>query len=327
MSGETEEKTIRVPHRIEPVRLDKYLASQENLDLSRSHLQSIISDGLVKVDGKIMGKKHKLKGGELIELTIPPPSEIDLSPEDIPLEIVFEDEHLAVINKPAGLVVHPAPGNLKHTLVNALVYHFGQVSQDKNDIRPGIVHRLDKDTSGVLIVAKNDSIARRLREMMADRKITKIYNAIICGHMPEESGVIELPIGRSLKDRKKMTVTNIASREAVTHYQVSERFRHNDLVEVKIETGRTHQIRVHFAHLNRPVLGDPDYGGRQKWLKGIDPSARKAGKEILELIDRQALHARRLIFIHPITGNELSIEGDLPKDFNGVLRYLQEKYR
>lgn len=327
MSGETEEKIVNVPGRIEPVRLDKYLASQANLDLSRSYLQSLISDGRVKVDGRLADKKLKLKGGELIELTVPPPVEIDLSPENIPLEIVFEDEYLTVINKPAGLVVHPAPGNLKHTLVNALIYHFGQISSEKNDIRPGIVHRLDKDTSGLLIVAKNDSVARKLREMMADRKITKIYNAIICGHMPEERGTIELPIGRSVKDRKKMAVTNISSREAVTHYHVLERFRHNDYIEVKIETGRTHQIRVHFAHFNHPILGDPDYGGKQKWLKGIDPSARKAGKAILELIARQALHARKLMFKHPITGKDLAIESDLPRDFVRVLEHLQEKFR
>ena len=327
MSSENKNRTIKIPENIDPIRLDKFLAGVDELGLSRSFIQNIIADGKVSVDGSVVDKKYKVRGGEKIDLVIPPPDKIDLAPENIPLEIVFEDENLAVVNKPPGLVVHPAPGNLKHTLVNALLYHFGKISSDEADIRPGIIHRLDKNTSGLLLVAKNDAIAGKLRQMMADRQISKAYQAIICGHMPDESGSIDLPVGRSIKDRKKMAVTHLASRQALTEYRVLEQFRYNEYVEVKLITGRTHQIRVHFSHLNRPVLGDGDYGGRSKWLKGIDPSARKAGKEIVESINRQALHAKSLAFTHPVTGKELSIDSHLPEDFKRVHEILRGKYR
>jgi 23S rRNA pseudouridine1911/1915/1917 synthase len=327
MSSENQERTISVPEKIDPVRLDKFLASLKELDLSRSYIQQVIADGLVRVDGGVVEKKYRLKGGETIEMVIRPPEKIDLSPENIPLDIVYDDEYLAVVNKVAGLVVHPAPGNLKHTLVNALLYHFGRISEDAADIRPGIVHRLDKNTSGLLLVAKSEVIARRLRRQMANRKITKVYHAVICGHAPENEGTIDLPIGRSIRDRRKMIVTRVASRDAVTHYRVLKRFRYNDYVEVRIETGRTHQIRVHLSHRNRPVLGDPDYGGRTKWLRMIDPSARRAGERLLETIDRQALHAKTLVFEHPETGKEMRIDSELPDDFTRLLRLLEKYYR
>jgi 23S rRNA pseudouridine1911/1915/1917 synthase len=326
MDAGYKKRTVTVPQGIEPIRLDKYLASLTDLDLSRAFIQHIAGEGQITVDRKVAVKKHVLRGGETIVLTIPPPETPDLTPEDIPLEIVYDDGHLAVVNKPAGLVVHPAPGNPNHTLVNALLHHFGQLSHDIDELRPGIIHRLDKSTSGLLLVAKNDSVARKLRQQLSERRITKIYNAVICGRLTEESGTIELPIGRSLKDRKKMIVTNIKSREAITRYKLLERFRINDLVEVNLVTGRTHQIRVHFAHLNRPVLGDPDYGGRQKWLKGIGPSERNTGRELLELIDRQALHARKLEFTHPVTGKNISVECDLPDDMRRLIAALKEKY-
>ncbi len=327
MISEGKRKTINVPSGIKSIRLDKFLASLDELDVSRSFIQKIISGNLVVVNGKTVGKNFRLKGGEKIDLVIPPPEKFDLTPEDIALNIVYEDEHLAVVDKPAGLVVHPAPGNPGHTLVNALLYHFGSISEDDKDFRPGIIHRLDRDTSGLLLVGKNDAVARKLRRQLADRQVTKVYQAVICGHMPERSGTINLPIGRSIKDRKKMTVTDIASREAITHYRVLESFRPVDLVEVKIETGRTHQIRVHFSHLNRPVFGDPDYGGRNKWLRSIDPSARKSGKALLEIIDRQALHAKTLVFTHPVTGKEMEITSDLPDDIKRLLNVLREKYQ
>jgi 23S rRNA pseudouridine1911/1915/1917 synthase len=320
-------ETVVVPEGIEPIRLDKYLASLEKLDLSRSFIQNMAGRGLISVDQSPADKKLRLRGGEKIDLSIPPPEAPDLTPENIPLDIVYDDDYLAVVNKPAGLVVHPAPGNPGHTLVNALLHHFQQLSSDTDDLRPGIIHRLDKNTSGLLLVAKTDAVARKLRQQLADRKITKIYHAITCGHMPDDTGEIDLPIGRSIRDRKKMIVTNLKSRQAVTRYRVLERYRINDLVEINLVTGRTHQIRVHLSHINRPVLGDPDYGGRQKWLRGIDPSEKRVGKALLEMIDRQALHARSLVFIHPVSGNEVSVESELPDDMTRLIDTLNKQYR
>ena len=327
MSEKPSKQTIDVPAGTSAIRLDKYLAGLEDLDLSRSFIQQIITDGLILVNGQSANKSFKIKGGEKIELTIPEPEKPDLTPEDIPLDIVYEDKYLAVVNKPVGLVVHPAPGNPGHTLVNALLYRFGQISGDAGDIRPGIIHRLDKNTSGLLLVAKDDSTARKLRQQMADRQITKIYQAIVCGHMPNDADTIDLPIGRSMKDRKKMTVTHVASREAITRYKVLERFRFVDLVEAQLVTGRTHQLRVHFAHLNHPVLGDPDYGGRMKWVGGIDPSLRISAVSLLDMIDRQALHALRIEFIHPATGKKIEVTCDLAEDMAQLLEVLETKYR
>jgi len=326
MKTEYTTRTVTAPVGIEPVRIDKYLASITDLDLSRTFIQNLIAEKLVFVDGEPVAKSFRLKGGEEISLRIPPVSMPDLSPEDIPLDVVFEDEYLAVINKPAGLVVHPAPGNPSHTLVNALLHRFGQLSPDETagGVRPGIIHRLDKNTSGLLLVAKADPTARRLREQLADRKITKIYHAVVCGHMLDDSGTIDLPIGRSIRERKRMVVTNVRSREAISHYVVLDRYRINDLVEIRIETGRTHQIRVHFSHINRPILGDPEYGGRQRWLRGIMPSERRLGSELLGLIERQALHARTLVFKHPMTGLEMSVTGDLPADMTRLIARLSE---
>lgn len=320
-------KTIVVPAGIDPVRVDKYLASLPDLDLSRAFIQHLIADGQVRIDGVAASKNRRLKGGETIHLHIPPPDLPDLVPEDIPLDIVYEDEHLAVVNKPAGLVVHPAPGNPRHTLVNALLYHFGHLSGDVEDLRPGIIHRLDKNTSGLLLVAKTDPVARKLRAQLADRKITKTYDAVICGHMPERGGTIDFPIGRSMKDRKKMIVTNLRSRPAVTGYRVRDRFRINELVEVDLVTGRTHQIRVHFSHINRPVLGDPDYGGRQKWLRGIAAPDRTMARTLLEMIDRQALHARALGFVHPVTGVGMTLTSDPPPDMARLIDFLGARCR
>ncbi len=320
-------RTVSVPNGIDPVRIDKFLASCDDLDLSRAFIQQMISDERVTVDGRAVTKNHKLKGREQIVLHIPPPELPDLSPENIPLDIVYEDEYLAVVNKPAGLVVHPAPGNPDHTLVNALLYHFRTLAPDDSagGLRPGIIHRIDKNTSGLLIVAKDDTVARRLRQQLADRKITKLYSAVVCGHMRDASGTIDLPIGRSIRDRKKMAVTNVHSREAITHYVVQEKYRLNDLLEVRLETGRTHQIRVHLAHINRPVLGDPDYGGRQRWLRGIMPEERKFAGRLLALFDRQALHARSLKFLHPVSGEEISVTSDLPEDMRGLIDALRAR--
>lgn len=320
-----EEKSLIVEALDKPQRLDKYLADAADLELSRAFIQSMITDGHVLVNGQTVAKNTKLKGGEEIALKIPPPVMPDLTPENIPLDIRYEDEFLAVINKPAGLVVHPAPGNLTHTLVNAVLYHFGQV--DTGDaIRPGIIHRLDKNTSGLIVIAKDDKTANKLRSQFADRTVKKIYHAITCGSLPDDSGTIDLPIGRSIRDRKKMIVTNVNSRESVTHYTVLRRYRMNDYVEIRLETGRTHQIRVHLAHYNHPVFGDSEYGGRRRWLRGIDPTLRQAGQEILSLIDRQALHAKEIEFEHPHTGDTVSVSTDIPDDLKAVKEALDARF-
>ncbi len=327
MGGGDQKESLTVPEGIEPLRLDKYLASLKSLNLSRAFIQNMASEGRISINNTAVGKNHRLKGGEIIELTIPPPVESELTPEDIPLDILYDDPYLAVINKQAGLVVHPAPGNPNHTLVNALLHHFEQLAPDAGGLRPGIIHRLDKNTSGLLLIAKSDTVARQLRRQLAERQIVKIYNAVTCGHMAEETGTIDLPIGRSIRDRKKMIVTNLKSREAVTQYKVLERFRLNDLIEINLVTGRTHQIRVHLAHLNRPVLGDPEYGGRQSWLRGIGPTERNIGKALLEIIDRQALHARSLNFTHPVTEQPMTVTSDWPEDMAQLIELLRSKFR
>ncbi len=324
MSNQTEIKTVIVPEDIEPVRIDKYLSDQAELELSRSYVQKLLSEKLVEVNGRTVAKSFKLQGGESLRLEIVPPDLPDLTPENIPLTFAYEDEHLAVVNKPAGLVTHPAPGNYSHTLVNGLLYYFDSLPVEPGSIRPGIIHRLDKNTSGLLLVAKNDKASRLLKEMMSDRQITKTYHAVVGGHLADDEGTIDLPIGRSLKDRRKMTVTNLNSRDAVTEYKVIKNYKLNDLVELKLITGRTHQIRVHFAHFNRPILGDTEYGGREKWLKGIDPVQRRFAQQLLVIMDRQALHAARLEFVHPITSEELSISGEPPEDFQKLLIHLEE---
>ncbi len=327
MNKPNREETIIVPTDVESERLDRYLSALSELELSRSQIQRLINDGLVLVDGQTESKNHRLRGGETIVITIPPPEEPNVSPEDIPLNIVYEDEYLAVIDKPYGLVVHPAPGNPQHTLVNALLYHLKQVAPDETGLRPGIIHRLDKNTSGLLMVAKDEVTARKLREQLAAREVTKIYQAVVCGHMPEAEGTIDLPVGRSMRDRTKMTVTNLHSREAITRYTVITSYRLLELVDVQLVTGRTHQIRVHFAHLNHPVFGDPEYGGRLRWLRGIDPARRNEARKLLDLIDRQALHARALTFVHPITGREMTITSELPEDMKRLVDYLDATER
>ena len=316
--------TLSVPGDIASTRLDSWLAAQEELGLSRTKVQKLIDDGEVTVNGKVRPSSFQLSGGERIELLLPEPPKTDYAPEAVALDIVYEDDHLAVINKPVGMVTHPAAGIYSGTLVNALVHHFTQLPSIHGSERPGIVHRLDKNTSGLLLIAKQEETLLKLQRMLEQRLIKRTYLAIICGHMPKESGKIDMPIGRSSRDRTKMAVVE-SGRAAVTEYRLRERFRSVELHEVNLQTGRTHQIRVHFSQLGHPVLGDPEYCGREKWVRGIFAPERPIARKLLELLDHQALHALQLALAHPITGQPLLFKSDPPADFAAALDLLRSQ--
>ncbi len=314
---------LEVPQQISGTRLDLFLVN-ENIDLSRSRIQKLISEKKILVAGRPTKPSHKIKGNEKITVEIPPLEKLSSEPEDIPLDILYEDSDLLVVNKKAGMVVHPALGNYSHTLVNALLFHCKDLSGINGVLRPGIVHRLDKNTSGLLVVAKNDFAHQGLAEQIKNRTLLREYAAIIWGHMPCDKGLIQAPIGRSTKDRKKMAVTRLKGRESLTQYQVLERFDLCDLLSIRLKTGRTHQIRVHLSYLNHPVLGDPEYGGRQKWIKGIHDKHRLLAQKLLSLIDRQALHAKKIGFTHPRTKKYREFDSFLPEDIDNVLRFLRK---
>ncbi len=318
--------SIVIPEDIEKIRLDKYIGQNPELKLSRSRLQKLIEADLVSIDGAPAVGKMILTGGEKIEISIPPEPEMKLTPENIPLDIVYEDEYLLIVNKPPGMTVHPSTGNYTGTMVHALLHYTKSLSTGAAE-RPGIVHRLDKNTSGLIMVAKTDEVHQALQDMLKARTITKKYIAVVCGHMKENDGTIDLPVGRSMKDRKKMTVTKIKSREAITEYKLLERYGLYDYLDINLRTGRTHQIRVHFAHLGHPVLGDPDYGGREKWHLGIFSNDRMIAKKALAIMPRQALHARSLEFRHPVTGKKMSIEAEPPEDFKALLDFLKSQFK
>ena len=307
-------------------RLDLYLSQHLEVNMSRNQIQILIDDGRIFVNAEPALKKYPVQPGDNIEISIPPPKPSDIMPQEIPLDIRFEDEYLAVINKPSGMVVHPAAGNYTGTLVNALMHHFQNLSRRGGDERAGIVHRLDKNTSGLLLVAKDDRVHAALQEALQKREIKRNYSALVCGHV-EKEGEIDAPIGRSLKERRKMAVTNRSSREAQTMYRLTERYRLYDLLDVSLRTGRTHQIRVHFTHIGHPVFGDPEYGGREKWHKGIFANEKMLAKKLLEIMPRQALHSRKLEFMHPIKGAKVIIESELPDDFKNLLDVLHTEGR
>ena len=297
--------TLEVSSENEGIRADKWLASQLP-ELSRSRIEALIADGAVTTDGKPITKSRKLRSGEQITAEIPEPRELDVLPQDIPIEIVYEDDELLVVNKPKGMVVHPAPGNPDGTLVNALLYHCGgRLSSINGVIRPGVVHRIDKQTSGLLMVAKTDSAHRCLAEQIKEHSFTREYAAIVCGTFSPEQGTIDAPIGRSKYDRKKMCVTEQNSKPAVTHYETLERFSGYSLVRFRLETGRTHQIRVHCAYKGHPVLGDDVYGKPYKGTEG------------------QCLHAKRVGFVHP-DGRYMEFDSPLPQYFEDILTKLRK---
>lgn len=286
-------------------RLDRWLAEQE-IELTRSAIQKLISEGEIKVNGKFVPKNYVLKKDDDVSVNIPEPKELDVKAQDLPIEIVYQDEDLLVVNKPKGMVVHPAAGNYEGTLVNALLHHCkGQLSGINGIVRPGIVHRIDKNTSGLLIVAKNDKAHLKLAEQIKAHTFTREYEAVVCGRMKNESGTINAPIGRHPVDRKKMCVTDKNSKDAVTHYFVIENFEAYSHLRLKLETGRTHQIRVHMAYIGHPVLGDDVYG---KPFKGIEG---------------QCLHAKKIGFVHPATGEYLEFDSELPLYFKNILQKLK----
>ena len=304
------------------IRIDKFLMARLP-NVTRTKIQAGIHEGFVKVNDKAIKPNHKIHPGDLVTVSLPePPRDTDVVPENIPLNIVFEDEHLLVINKPAGMVVHPAYQNWSGTLVNALAYHFQQLPQmPGNEGRPGLVHRIDKDTSGLLVVAKDEATLTGLARQFFDHTIERRYHALVWGVPEPPEGTINVNVGRSLKDRR-VTVAFPAGdmgRHAITHYKLLQDLRYVSLVECKLETGRTHQIRAHMKYIGHPLFNDAMYGGDQV-VKGTTFTKYKQFVDnCFKTIPRQALHAKSLGFIHPVTRKTLLFESDLPQDFVDVL--------
>lgn len=287
-------------------RIDAFLASKLH-DVTRSWLQKLIEAGNVSVEGREkLAKNYKLRAGDRLTVELPEPETLDVLPENIPLDIVYEDKYLLVVNKPSGMVVHPAVGNHTGTLVNAVMFHCGdQLSSINGVVRPGIVHRIDKDTSGLLVIAKTDAAHRGLAEQFAVHSIKRAYRAVVYNNIKEDDGRVDAPIGRNPKDRLKMAVVSAdKGRRAVTNYHVIERSGKFTYVECRLETGRTHQIRVHMAYIGHPLLGDPLYGPR-KGMSGVTG---------------QVLHAKELGFVHPITGEYMEFDSELPPEFVKALK-------
>lgn len=300
------------------VRLDRYLADQ--LELSRSRVVSLIRAGKVLVDGRAPKKSQALEIGQTVEVRVPPPEPLEARGEDIPLEIVYEDESLAVVNKPAGLVVHPAPGHPAGTLVNALLFHVSDLSGIGGKLRPGIVHRLDRDTSGLMVVAKGDEAHIGLSNAIRKREVRRIYRAVSWGHLPESPMTVDAPIGRDPRDRKRMAVVE-GGRRAITRLRVRESWLAAELLDVSLKTGRTHQIRVHLAHLGHPVVGDGVYG--PGWEKGMSGDARPWARELARRAPRQLLHASDLAFVHPRSGEEMRFRVPAPPEMEAVISWAR----
>ncbi len=292
-------------------RLDVFLSKNPDI-ASRNFAQNLIDKGLILVDGKKVDKNYRLKEGQVVDVTIPPPEPTEVKPEPIPLNIKYEDSDIIVLSKPVGMVVHPAHGHATGTLVNALLAHATDLSGIGGVARPGIIHRLDKDTSGLMIVAKNDLAHQRLSQELKDREIKRTYLTLVHGRFKDGKGIIDAPIGRSPRFRQKMAVMGTSAREAISHYKVLAMYDDYSLVEVSLKTGRTHQIRVHMKYIHHPVVGDQTYG--------TGSSKRDLG------LSRQFLHAYRLEFTHPRTGERMLFEDPLPPDLQEVLDKLKRMY-
>ena len=284
------------------IRIDIYISKK--LSISRSKVQKLVKDGLVTVNDKVVSSSYKVKENDVIIINDDLNYEINVEPEDIPIDIVYEDDDLLVINKESGMVVHPAPGHYTKTLVNALLYKFNLISGEKT--RPGIVHRLDKDTSGLMLVAKNEWAHERLSEMISKKEVERHYLAIVDGVIKHDTGTIDAPIGRDINNRQKMAVTEENSKDAITHFKVLDRFKENTLIECILETGRTHQIRVHLSYIGFPINNDPTYNKKKSTEFG------------------QMLHSKSIKFNHPRTNKELYFEQEVPKEFQDKLQILRE---
>lgn len=294
------------------LRIDKYL-SEMMPDQSRAYLQKLIKNEAVFVDLKPVKSNYKVSDGQNIEVRLPEPVSLDVEPENIPLDIVYEDDDVILINKPKDMVVHPSAGHENHTIVNAVLYHCqGHLSSINGVLRPGIVHRIDKDTTGVIVVCKTDTAHNSLAQQLKDHTITRKYHAIVYNNFTEDEGTVDAPIGRSTTDRKKMAINRTNGRDAVTHYKVLKRFGQYTYIECQLETGRTHQIRVHMASIGHPLLGDTVYG----------PSKVPFGN-----LQGQTLHAKVLGFIHPTTGEYVEFDTPLPEYFQNLLDKLENKLK
>lgn len=303
---ESETYEWRVDAESAKTRIDKYITENLGEDVSRSQVQLWITDGHVIVNEGPVKSNYKVSQGDRILLKVPEPSAVEIIPEDIPLEIAFEDADVIVVNKPRGMVVHPAPGHSSGTLVNALMFHCKDLSGINGELRPGIVHRIDKDTTGLIMAAKNDKAHASLAAQLKDHSVNRRYLALVHGNMSHDQGTVDAPIGRDAHDRKLYTVTDRNSKHAVTHFTVIERFGDYTLLELKLETGRTHQIRVHMKYIGHPLVGDPVYG-KSKGIK----------------LDGQALHAAVLGFVHPSSGEYMEYSAPLPSDMEELLTILR----
>ncbi len=333
---------FNLPHGQTPVRLDTYLTSNI-INATRNKVQKAIEEGNVLVNGRPAKKNRKLHPGDTIICTIMKPPPIVLVPENIPLDIKYEDDFLLVINKSQGMCTHPGFGNRYGTLVNAVLFYLGyrenipidydDADEEESDgnvfagdgVRPGVVHRLDKDTSGLLIISKSPEITAKMQAQFADRSISREYHAIVWGDVKNNTGIIEGDIGRSPRDRKLFAIVRLGGKHAVTEYSVIERFGLFTLLKLKLQTGRTHQIRVHCSSINHPVLGDQFYGGDKTKYGGQEPYKRKLSGDCLALAHRQLLHAKSIKFIHPSSKEQVTVTSELPQDMQSVLQLLNER--
>jgi 23S rRNA pseudouridine1911/1915/1917 synthase len=290
-----------------------YLSSAAGLGLTRNQAQNLIEEGLVEVLGRSARANYRLRPGDVVRVGIPEPEPIDTTPEDIPVDILYEDEHMVVVNKQAGIVVHPASGNLSGTLVNALLFHCGHLSPVGGEMRPGVVHRIDKDTSGVIVFAKDEPAHQALAEIFKKHEASREYVAVAMGKFKEREGTVTVPIGRHISERKKMSPVTLKGRDAITHYRVLEDLGAASYIALRLKTGRTHQIRVHMAHIRHPLAGDVTYGGNSV--------RRVLGMKV----DRQMLHARLLGFKHPITGEYMEFVSEPPEDMRRLLEFLRRR--
>lgn len=308
-SGEQDTLVWTVSAEYAKERIDKYITESIEEEVSRSQVQLWIKNGHVRINDLVVKPNAKCMEGDVVTLQMPEPTSVDIEAEDIPLDVYYEDSDVIVINKPRGMVVHPAPGHTSGTVVNALMYHCKDLSGINGELRPGIVHRIDKDTSGLLMAAKNDRAHVSLAEQLKAHTVIRKYIALVHGNVPHDQGTIDAPIGRDEHDRKMYTVTDRNSKHAVTHFKVLERFGDSTLVELKLETGRTHQIRVHMKFIGHPLVGDPMYS---RGTRGLT-------------MEGQALHAETLGFIHPSTGELLQFEAPIPTDMEQLLHSIRNR--